>query len=69
MVAVVTAVLAGAAVGQLAAILSGHSLVAALGAGAVIGIAALVVMMLYQRRAWDRAVTAVIFPIDEAEHG
>jgi hypothetical protein len=69
MVAVVTAVLAGAAVGQLAAILSGHSLVAALVAGAVTGIAALVVMMLYQRRAWDRATTAVIFPTDEAEQG
>ena len=69
MVAVVTAVLAGAAVGQLAATLSGHSLVAALVVGPVIGIAALVVMMRYQRRVWDRAITAVLFPTDEAEQG
>jgi hypothetical protein len=69
MVAVVTAVLAGAAVGQLVAVLSGHSLVAALVAGAVIGLAALVTMMVYQRRAWQRAITALLFATDEADQG
>lgn len=65
MVAVVTAVLAGAAAGQLTAVLSGHSLAAALTVGAVIGVAALAVMMQYQRLVWRRAGVAPLFPADE----
>jgi hypothetical protein len=65
MVAVVTAVLAGSAVGLVAAILSAHSLAAALVAGAITGIAALAAMMRYQQQAWQRAATAPLFASDE----
>jgi len=61
MVAVVTAVLAGSATGLLAAVLSGHSLAAALAAGAVSGIALLAALMRYQYRTWQRAAAAVFF--------
>jgi hypothetical protein len=61
MVAVVTAVLAGSATGLLAAVLSGHSLAAALAAGAVSGIALLAALMRYQYRKWQRAAAAVFF--------
>lgn len=58
LVSVVTSVLAGSTISLLTAVLSGHSLGAAIGAGAVAGIAALAAMMRYQRLAWDVALTA-----------
>jgi hypothetical protein len=63
MVAVVTAVLAGSAAGLLAAVVarSGHSLVAALVAGAVVAGAVLVGLMRYQRSAWERVSMARLF--------
>jgi hypothetical protein len=66
MVAVVTAVLAGSAVGLVAAILSGHSLAAALVAGAVTGIVALAAMMRHQQQAWQRAEATSFFASDDA---
>jgi hypothetical protein len=66
MVAVITAVLAGAASGLLAAVVSGHSLVAALAAGVVIAAAALTGLMWYQNSAWIRGTTASLFPGAEA---
>jgi hypothetical protein len=63
MVAVIAAVLAGsAATGLLAAIASGHSLVAALVAGVVVAGAALTGLMRYQNSAWIRGTTASLFP-------
>jgi hypothetical protein len=56
MVSVVTAVLCGAAAGLIAAVASGHSLVAALAAGAPAAVAALVLMSCYHCRNWNRAV-------------
>ncbi len=61
MVAVVTAVLAGCAAGLLAAVASDHSLVTALAVGAAVAAVTLLAMMLYQRAAWNRAVTAPLF--------
>ncbi|MBV8989850.1 MAG: hypothetical protein JO372_14945 [Solirubrobacterales bacterium] len=58
MVAVITAVLAGAGIGLLAAVASGHSLAAALIAGGVVFGAALGALMRYQRSSWARAVSA-----------
>ena len=58
MVAVITAVLAGSAGGLLVAVVSGHSLVAALVAGVVVAAAALTGLMRYQNSAWIRATTA-----------
>jgi hypothetical protein len=57
MVAVITAVLGGSAVGLLAAVVSGHSLVAALVTGVLVGGAALTGLMRYQRSAWRQART------------
>jgi hypothetical protein len=65
MVAVITAVLAGSAIGLLAAAASGHSLVAALVAGVITAGAALTGLMRYQNSAWIRA-TASLFPGAEA---
>jgi hypothetical protein len=62
MVAVVTAVLAGSAAGLLAAVVSGHSLVAALVAGVLVAVVALIWLMRYQRSAWERINTARLFP-------
>ncbi len=62
MVGVVTAVLAGSAAGLLAAVVSGRSLVAALVAGVLVAVAALVWLMRYQRSAWDRVSRARLFP-------
>ena len=61
MIAVITAVLAGSAVGLLAAVVSGHSLVAALIAGGVVAVAALVLLMRYQHGVWGRAGAAALF--------
>ena len=62
MVAVVTAVLAGSTAGLLAAVVPGHSLVAALVAGVLVAVTALVWLMRYQRSAWERVSTARLFP-------
>jgi hypothetical protein len=66
MVAVITAVLAGSAGGLLAAVVSGHSLVAALVVGVVVAGAALTGLMRYQNSAWIRGTTASLFPSAEA---
>jgi len=58
MVAVITAILAGSACGLLAAVASGHSLVAALVAGVVVAAVALTALMRYQNSAWIRASMA-----------
>jgi hypothetical protein len=62
MVGVVTAVLAGSAAGLLAAVVSGHSLVAALVAGVLVAVVALLWLLRYQRSAWERISTARLFP-------
>jgi len=62
MVGVITAVLAGSAVGLLAAVAFDHSLVAALVTGVVVAGAALVGLMRYQRSAWARVITTPMFP-------
>jgi hypothetical protein len=68
MVAVITAVLAGSAIGLLAAVASEHSLAAALVAGGVVALAALVAMMRFQQSAWERATSApVSFDADDTE--
>ena len=61
-VAVITAVLAGSAAGLLAAVASGHSLVAALVVGVVVAAAALTGLMRYQNTTWIRGSTASLFP-------
>lgn len=60
MVAVITAVLAGSAIGLLAAVASDHSLAAALVAGGVVAVAALGALMRYQRSAWEDAASAPV---------
>ena len=52
MVAVITAVLAGATAALLVAVLTSHSLAAALVAGGVVAVGTLLGLMEYQRRAW-----------------
>jgi hypothetical protein len=66
MVAVITAVLAGSAGGLLAAIASGHSLVAALVVGVVVAAAALTGLTRYQNSAWIRGSTASLSPGEQA---
>jgi len=56
MVAVITAVLAGSAIGLLAAVASDHSLAGSLAAGSVVAIAALAALMRYQRSGTQRSV-------------
>jgi hypothetical protein len=66
MVAVITAVLAGSAIGLLAAVASEHSLAAALVAGGVVALGALAAMMRIQQSAWKRATSApVSFDADD----
>jgi hypothetical protein len=55
MVAFLTAVLAGSAVGLLAAIVSAHSLAAALAAGGTAAVVTLAALMRYQGSAWKRS--------------
>jgi hypothetical protein len=55
MVAFITAVLAGSAVGLLAAIVSAHSLATALAAGGIAAVATLAALMRYQGSAWERS--------------
>jgi hypothetical protein len=57
MVAVITAVLAGSAVGLLTAIVSAHSLVAALAAGGAAAVATLAALMRYQASVWKRSAS------------
>jgi hypothetical protein len=57
MVAVITAVLAGSAVGLLTAIVSGHSLAAALTAGGTAAAATLAALMQHQGSAWKRSAS------------
>ena len=61
MVSVVTAVIAGSAVGLLAAVLSGKSLAAALGAGAPVAIATEVALLRAQHKAWRHTDTTQMF--------
>ncbi len=58
MVAVITAVLAGSTIGLLTAAVTGHSLVAALGAGGAAATGALGALMRYQASVWKRAAAA-----------
>jgi hypothetical protein len=67
MVSVMTSVLAGSAVSLLAAVLSGHSLLAAVCAGVAAGIAVLAALMRRQRQAWERALTAPLIVTEAAE--
>lgn len=70
MIAVITAVLAGSAIGLLAAVASEHSLAAALVAGGIVGLAALTAMMRRQQSAWERATSApVSFEEDDMSPG
>jgi hypothetical protein len=60
MVAVITAVLAGSAVGLLAALASEHSLAVALVAGSLVALAGLAAMLRRQESAWERATSAPV---------
>jgi hypothetical protein len=66
MVAVITAILAGSAGGLLAAVASGHSLVAALVVGVVVAAAALALLMRYQTAAWIQGSVQSLSPGAEA---
>jgi hypothetical protein len=57
MVALITAVLAGSAAGLLAAIVSAHSLAAALATGGTAAVATLATLMRYQESAWKRSAS------------
>jgi hypothetical protein len=61
MVAVITSVLAGSAVGVLAAAVSDGSLAASLPAGVLAGLALLVCLLLFENAAWRRAIAARLF--------
>ena len=64
MLAVVNAVLAGSAVGLIAAIAAGHSAVAGFVVGGVVGAAVLASMMWYQYRGWAQGVRTRLFEDD-----
>ncbi len=61
MMAVITSVLAGSAVGVLAAAVSDGSLAAAMPSGVVAGLAALACLMRFEDAAWGRAYAAPLF--------
>jgi hypothetical protein len=67
MVAVITAVLAGSAVGLLAAIVSAHSLAAALVAGGTAAVATLAALMRRQGSAWKRSVSIPMITHQDGE--
>jgi hypothetical protein len=67
MVAVITAVLAGSALGLLAAIVSAHSLAAALAAGGTAAVATLVALMRRQGSAWKRSTSTPIITDQEGD--
>jgi hypothetical protein len=60
MVAVITAVLAGSAIGLVAAVASEHSLAAVLAAGGVVAVAAVAAMLGRQQSAWERATSGPV---------
>jgi hypothetical protein len=64
MVAFITAVLAGSAVGLLAAVVSAHSLAPALAAGGAAAAATLAALMRYQASVWKRSAST---PSDQVE--
>jgi ABC-type uncharacterized transport system permease subunit len=67
MVAVITAVLAGSAIGLLVAVVTEHSVASALVAGGVVALAALGATMRRQQAAWEHATsTPVSFEEDDA---
>jgi hypothetical protein len=66
MVAVITAVLAGSAMGLLAAVVTAHSLAAALTAGGLVAAASLATLMRYQDARWKRAA---LIPIIADQNG
>jgi VIT1/CCC1 family predicted Fe2+/Mn2+ transporter len=67
MVAVITAVLAGSALGLLAAVASHHSLAAAIATGGIVAVAAVSVLTRYQRSAWCRAACALLAADEQAQ--
>jgi hypothetical protein len=67
MVAVVTAVLAGSAVGLLTAIVSAHSLAAALAAGGTAAVATLTALIRRQGSVWNRFVSTPIITDQNGE--
>jgi hypothetical protein len=67
MVAFITAVLAGSAVGLLAAIVSAHSLAAALVAGGTAAVATLAALMRYQTSVWKRSASHLIITDHDGE--
>lgn len=60
MVGVITAVLAGSTAALVAILVSDHSLAAALAAGAVVVLAALIALMRFQESAWKRGDAAAV---------
>jgi hypothetical protein len=60
MVGVITAVLAGSTAALVAILVSDHSLAAALTAGAVVVLAALIALMRFQESAWKRGDAAAV---------
>jgi hypothetical protein len=67
MVAVITAVLAGCAVGLLAAIVSAHPLAVALAAGGTAAVATLAALMRYQGSVWNRLASIPIITDQDGE--
>jgi hypothetical protein len=67
MVAFITAVLAGSGVGLLAAILTAHSLAAALAAGGTTAVATLAVLIRYQESAWKRSASIPVITDRDGE--
>ena len=67
MVAFITAVLAGSAVGLLAAVVSAHSLAAALASGGIAAVATLAALMRYQGAAWKRSASVPIITDQNGE--
>ena len=67
MVGVITAVLAGSAVGLLTTTVSAHSLAAALAAGGTAAAATLAALMRYQGSAWKRSASIPIIADQDGE--
>jgi hypothetical protein len=67
MVAFITAVLTGSAVGLLAAIVSAHSLAAALAAGGTAAVVTLAALMRYQGSTWRRSASIPIITDQDRE--
>jgi hypothetical protein len=64
-IAVITAMLAGATAGLLAAVTLDHSLWAAVAAGLLVAAAALAVLMRFQRHAWEGGAAVGLFPNED----